>query len=145
MFEWTMADKFPCRSHCPINYALESFGDKWTLLIIRDLMFKAKQSYGDFLTSNEKISTNILADRLKRLEELGIVSKDVNEKNRSKVIYSLTQKGRDILPIMLEITEWSGKYDAKTNAPKPLLKRLETDKQRLLEEIRAGWENAGKK
>ena len=58
-----MADKFPCRSHCPINYALESFGDKWTLLIIRDLMFKAKQSYGDFLSSNEKISTNILADR----------------------------------------------------------------------------------
>lgn len=136
-----MPDKFPCRSHCPINYALESFGDKWTLLIIRDLMFKAKQSYGDFLSSNEKISTNILADRLKRLEALGIVAKGVNDTNRAKVIYSLTPKGMDLLPIMLEITRWSGKYDAQTNAPKPFLNRLETDKQRLIEEIRAAWDS----
>lgn len=141
MLKCAMPDKFPCRSHCPINYALESFGDKWTLLIIRDLMFKAKQSYGDFLSSNEKISTNILADRLKRLEALGIVAKGVNDTNRAKVIYSLTPKGMDLLPIMLEITRWSGKYDAQTNAPKPFLNRLETDKQRLIEEIRAAWDS----
>ncbi|PKM31087.1 MAG: transcriptional regulator [Gammaproteobacteria bacterium HGW-Gammaproteobacteria-11] len=139
-----MPDKFPCRSHCPINYALESFGDKWTLLIIRDLMFKAKQSYGDFLSSDEKISTNILADRLKRLEALEIVAKGVNDTNRAKVIYSLTPKGRDLLPIMLEITQWSGKYYAQNNAPKPFLNRLENDKQRLIEEIRTFWDSKAK-
>ncbi|MEX0738964.1 MAG: helix-turn-helix domain-containing protein [Pseudohongiella sp.] len=135
-----MTDTFPSRSNCPINYAVESFGDKWTLLIIRDLMFKAKQSYGDFLTSSEKISTNILADRLKRLEELGIVMKEVNESNRSRVIYSLTQKGLDLLPIMLELTEWSGKYDAQTSASQAFLERIAKDKQRLIREIRATWE-----
>lgn len=135
-----MTDEFPCRSHCPINYALESFGDKWTLLIIRDLMFKSKQSFGEFLTSNEKISTNILGDRLKRLEQLGIVSREVSEENKSKWIYSLTPKGQDLLPIMLEITQWSGKYDSKTNAPNALLKRLKNDKQGLIEDIKAGWE-----
>jgi len=102
-------------------------------------MFKAKQSYGDFLSSQEKISTNILADRLKRLEELGVVMKDVNETNRAKVIYSLTDKGRDLLPIMLEITRWSGKYDAETNAPKPFLKRLDKDTEGLTADIKKGW------
>lgn len=104
-------------------------------------MFKAKQSYGDFLSSDEGISTNILADRLKRLEQQGIVEKDPNPANRSKLIYSLTAKGRDLLPLMLEITRWSGKYDNKTNAPKPLLKKLENDTEALTAEIRAGWES----
>lgn len=134
-----MADKFPLRSHCPINYALESFGDKWTLLIIRDLMFNAKESYSDFLTSGEKISTNILADRLKRLEEMGIVNKGVKESSQSKVVYSLTRKGRDLLPIMLEITRWSGKYDADTHASKAFLTHIEQDRDKLIAAIRAGW------
>lgn len=140
MFEYVMTEKMPSRSHCPINYALESFGDKWTLLIIRDLMFNGKQSYGELLTSDEKISTNILADRLKRLEDLDIVAKGADASNRTKVIYSLTPKGRDLLPIMLELTEWSGKYDAQTEAPKSFLKHLENDKQRLIEIIRSGWD-----
>ncbi|SDS35665.1 DNA-binding transcriptional regulator, HxlR family [Halopseudomonas sabulinigri] len=135
-----MPEEFPCRTHCPINFALESFGDKWTLLIIRDLMFKAKQSFGDFLSSDEKISTNILADRLRRLEQLGIVSKATSEKNRSKSIYSLTQKGRDLLPIMLEITRWSGKHDPQTHAPDALLQRLEADTPSVITQITAGWD-----
>ncbi|HDY98671.1 MAG TPA: transcriptional regulator [Pseudomonas sabulinigri] len=136
-----MSEDFPSRSHCPINYALESFGDKWTLLIIRDLMFKTKTSFNEFLSSNEKISTNILADRLRRLESLGIVSKEVSDENRSKLIYSLTRKGRDLLPIMMEITQWSGRYDPQTNAPEALLKRLEADKLGLIKDIEAGWEH----
>lgn len=134
-----MTDKFPQRSHCPINYALESFGDKWTLLIIRDLMFNDKESYGDFLTSGEKISTNILADRLKRLEEQGMVTKGVKESNRSQTVYSLTPKGRDLLPIMLEITRWSGKYDADTYASRSFLTRIAQDRDKLIAAIRAGW------
>ncbi|MEH6798471.1 MAG: helix-turn-helix domain-containing protein [Halopseudomonas sabulinigri] len=136
-----MSEDFPSRSPCPINYALESFGDKWTLLIIRDLMFKAKTSFNEFLSSNEKISTNILADRLRRLESLGIVSKEVSDENRSKLIYSLTRKGRDLLPIMMEITQWSGRYDPQTNAPEALLKRLEADKLGLIKDIETGWEH----
>ncbi len=136
-----MSEDFPSRSHCPINYALESFGDKWTLLIIRDLMFKTKTSFNEFLSSNEKISTNILADRLRRLESLGIVSKEVSDENRSKLIYSLTRKGRDLLPIMMEITQWSGRYDPQTNAPEVLLKRLEADKLGLIKDIETGWEH----
>lgn len=116
------------RSHCPINFVLETFGDKWTLLIVRDLMFKGKRSYGEFLESDEKISTNILADRLLKLEGNGIVKKHVAPENRSKFIYKLTQKGKDMLPIMLEVTQWSVKYDALSNTPKPFAKALEQDK-----------------
>jgi DNA-binding HxlR family transcriptional regulator len=137
-----MPDKFPCRTHCPINYALESFGDKWTLLIIRDLLFKAKRSFGEFASSAEGISTNILADRLKRLESLGIISKEMSEQNRSKSVYSLTAKGRDLLPLMLEITRWSGKHDLESNAPKPFLEELNKDTAEVAERIRARWPDA---
>ncbi len=134
-------DLFPRRSDCPINYALETFGDKWTLLIIRDLMFKEKTYYGDFLSSNEKMSTNILADRLKRLEERDLVTKTVDENNRAKSIYALTEKGKDLLPMLMEITLWSGKYYKKTNTPKQFLKQLENDKQGVIEGIRTNWES----
>lgn len=134
-------DPFPCRSNCPINYALETFGDKWTLLIIRDLMFKAKTTYGDFLSSNEKMSTNILADRLKRLEKMGLVTKTIDATNRAKSIYALTDKGKDLLPLMMEITQWSGKYFKDVNTSKEFLKRLEKDKQGVIDGIRSGWEN----
>lgn len=137
-----MTDQFPCRTHCPINFALESFGDKWTLLIIRDLMFKSKQSFGEFASSAEKISSNILADRLKRLESLGIVSKQINAANRSKWVYSLTEKGKDLLPIMLEITRWSGKHDSQSNAPRPFLDALEQDTPAVAERVRDGWKDS---
>jgi len=116
------------RSNCPINFVLETFGDKWTLLIVRDLMFKSKQSYGEFLHSNEKISTNILADRLQKLEFAGVVIKEVDKKNKSKLLYFLTEKGKDLLPIMLEITAWSSKYDNKSNTPNRFIQALEEDK-----------------
>ena len=135
-----MTDQYPCRSNCPINYALESFGDKWTLLIIRDLMFKSKQSFGEFLTSNEKISTNILSDRLKRLEAIGIISREIHCENRSKCVYSLTEKGRDLLPLMLEITQWSGRYYDEVNTSKEFLKKLDEDKAGVIRQIKSGWE-----
>lgn len=139
-----MTDQFPCRSNCPINYALESFGDKWTLLIIRDLMFKSKQSFGEFLTSNEKISTNILTDRLKHLEAIGIITREVSGENRSKGVYLLTQKGKDLLPIMLEITQWSGRYYEEVNTSKEFLKKLDDDKAAVILQIKTRWEDAKK-
>ncbi|SFD60286.1 winged helix-turn-helix transcriptional regulator [Pseudoalteromonas denitrificans] len=120
------------RSNCPINFVLETFGDKWTLLIVRDLMFKSKQYYGEFLKSNEKISTNILADRLQKLESSGVIKKAMDTQNKSKVLYSLTDKGKDLLPIMLEITSWSHKYDDKTNVPENFIKALSTNRASVI-------------
>ena len=124
-----------CRSNCPINFVLETFGDKWTLLVIRDLMFKGKRYYGEFLDSNEKISTNILADRLQRLESKGVIEKQIDPENRSKLIYRLTAKGKDLLPVMLEITAWSSKHDSQTNTPAPFVAALEQDKVALSRKI----------
>lgn len=104
------------KSDCPIHFASEIFGDRWTLLIIRDLMFKGKKYYGEFLNSEEKIATNILADRLALLEQRGIVSKKQDENHKSKLVYSLTQKGLDLLPVLTEIILWSAKYDENTAA-----------------------------
>lgn len=120
------------RSNCPINFVLETFGDKWTLLIVRDLMFKGKSNFREFLKSDEKIATNILSDRLKRLEEHGIVEKSEDEANRSKLNYRLTAKGRDLMPIMLEITAWSAKHDKLTNTPKAFRKTLAEDRAGMI-------------
>lgn len=95
------------RSGCPINLGLEVFGDKWTLLIIRDLMFAGKRRYREFLASDEAISSNILADRLARLVEMGILTRTDDPNHRLKAIYSLTEKGIDLLPILAQISRWS--------------------------------------
>lgn len=98
------------RSDCPLNYAIEIFGDKWTLLIIRDLIFFDKRYYHEFLSSQEKISTNILADRLAALEKNGFVRREKDEHHKQKIIYRLTEKGIDLLPLIMEIGLWSDKY-----------------------------------
>ena len=119
------------RSNCPINFGLETFGDKWTLLVIRDLMFNGKQHYGEILNSDEKISTNILADRIKRLETSGVIEKEIDRNNRRKLIYRLTDKGKDLLPVMLEIIDWSSKHDSFSNAPDQFMQVLKEDKAEL--------------
>ena len=108
--------KITRKSDCPIHFGLEIFGDRWTLLILRDLLFKGKKYYGDFLASEEKIATNILADRLSSLERNGIVTRQPDENHKSKLIYRLTPKGLDLLPMMTEIILWSAKYDEHTAA-----------------------------
>lgn len=98
------------RSTCPVNFALETFGDMWSLLIIRDIIRFKKRTYGEFLNSDEKISTNILADRLSRLVQVGILKKMPDENDKRKDIYKLTQKGIDLYPMMLEMIVWGVKY-----------------------------------
>lgn len=98
------------RSGCPINLGLEIFGDKWTLLIIRDMMFAGKRHYREFLASDEGISSNILADRLAMLVAAGIISKAGDPSHRLKAIYSLTEKGIELLPVIAQISRWSRKY-----------------------------------
>jgi len=128
------------RSHCPINFAQETFGDKWSLLIIRDLMFKGKKYYGEFLNSDEKISTNILADRLEKLEADGLITKAIDKENNSKYLYALTEKGVDLMPMLLEMIAWSAKYDNKTGTPAEFIKKLKKDKGSLIHELLASLE-----
>ncbi len=103
-----MSDKI--RSGCPVSLGLDIFGDRWTLLIIRDLMFSGKRHYREMLGSEERISTNILADRLKMLLDEGVVTKTEDSSHKQKAIYSLTEKGVDLLPILMQISRWSYKY-----------------------------------
>ena len=98
------------RSGCPINLGLEIFGDKWSLLIVRDMMFAGKRHYREFLASDEGISSNILADRLAMLVAAGIISKAGDPSHRLKAIYSLTEKGIELLPVIAQISRWSRKY-----------------------------------
>lgn len=124
------------RSNCPVSFALDIFGDKWSLLIIRDLIFRGKRRYGEFLRSDEGISTNILADRLERLETEGILAKIPDPDRRSKHRYRLTAKGMDLLPVLLEIVAWSTRYHESTGVPRDFLERLQHDKEALAREIR---------
>jgi DNA-binding HxlR family transcriptional regulator len=98
------------RSGCPINLALEVFGDRWTLLVIRDLMFAGKRSFREFLDSEEGIASNVLSDRLKRLVEHGLVSAHDDPEHRQKTIYRLTEKGIALLPILMQMGIWSLDY-----------------------------------
>ncbi|KFC68544.1 Transcriptional regulator, HxlR family [Devosia sp. LC5] len=98
------------RSGCPINLGLEMFGDKWTLLIIRDMMFAGKRHFREFLASDEAISSNILSDRLAMLVGAGIVTRAGDPSHKLKAIYSLTEKGIDLLPIIAQISRWSRSY-----------------------------------
>jgi DNA-binding HxlR family transcriptional regulator len=96
------------RSNCPVNFGLEMFGDKWSLLIIRDMIFWGKRTYGEFLRSDEGIATNILASRLLQLEENGILQKTPHSSDKRTDVYSLTEKGMALIPLMVEIVAWSG-------------------------------------
>ncbi len=107
-----MKNKIKNRSTCPISTALDIFGDKWSLLIIRDLMFKGKNTYGQFLDGEEKIATNILADRLITLDCAGIISKHGHPESKVKHLYKLTEKGINLLPTLVEIVLWSARYEA---------------------------------
>jgi len=121
------------RSDCPIGCSLDVFGDKWSLLIIRDIMLRGKSSYSEFLESEEKIATNILVNRLNLLEAEKILTKQVSPKNKSKFIYSLTKKGIDLLPILIEIMDWGAKYNE--NCPRRTLgKQIQKDKSLVISE-----------
>ena len=98
------------RSYCPINLGLEVFGDTWTLLVLRDLMFGGKRHFRELLQSDEGISSNILADRLKRLIDRGILTKRDDPTHKQKAIYSLTEKGIELLPVLAQMAAWGHKH-----------------------------------
>ena len=116
------------RSECPISNSLDIFGDRWSLLILRDMMFYGKSTYGEFLKSDEKIATNILAARLLSLEENKIIEKLEHPDSKAKVLYKLTEKGIDLLPVIVEIQLWAEKYFTIPESIKAVLEEGKKDK-----------------
>ena len=106
------------KSHCPVNFGLEAIGDQWSLLIVRDIVFWGKRTYGEFLSSEEGIATNMLARRLKELCQKDIIQRQTDNEDKRKEVYSLTEKGLALIPILLEISGWSAHHDPQTIAPK---------------------------
>ena len=105
------------RSGCPISYSLDVFGDRWTLLILRDLILFGKQRFREFLAAEEGIASNILSDRLKRLEVGGIVVRDADPDDGRQRIYRTTEKGKRLTPVLLELAAWGATHDEKSSAP----------------------------
>jgi DNA-binding HxlR family transcriptional regulator len=125
------------QSGCPIAFGLDTFGDRWSLLVIREIMVKGKKTYGEFLEADEGISTNILADRLKHLETEGIIKKARDPENRRSFTYSLTDKGRDLAPIIIEIIKWSGAHDYRPFAMRGPLEKIEKGRDDFEAALRA--------
>jgi len=123
------------RSYCPINLSLEIFGDAWTLLVLRDMMFAGKRHFRELLQSDEHISSNILADRLSRLVEQGLLTKRDDPSHKQKAIYSLTEKAIALLPIIVQIGAWGSRWV-------PDAKKLEAPARRALREIQEGGPRA---
>ena len=116
------------RSDCPVSCSLDIWGDKWSLLIIRDLLDAKECTYGDFLKAPEKIATNILAARLQNLEENKLIEKLEHPDSKAKVLYKLTRKGIDLVPVMIEISLWAEKYFSIPDDRKAMLKEVKKDK-----------------
>ena len=119
------------RSYCPINLSLEIFGDTWTLLVLRDMMFAGKRHFRELLQSDEHIASNILADRLARLVEHGLLTKAANPTHKQKAVYSLTEKSIALLPIVVQIGAWGSRWV-------PDAKKLDAIQRRWLRELQEG-------
>jgi DNA-binding HxlR family transcriptional regulator len=135
-----MPKKLPAasrRSGCPLNASVEILGDRWSLLIIRDMMLRGFRSYKEFLGSYERIATNILADRLRRLEEHGIISSQSDPSDGRKLIYMLTKKGIELAPVLTEMVLWSASHEEVGN--QALVQLMRKDKHKFEEEVRKRW------
>ena len=107
----------PGRSTCPIANTLDLIGDKWTLLVVRDLLFLGKRLYGELMQAPEGIPSNILADRLKRLEDAGLLEKSPYQQNPVRHEYRLAPRGADMFPILKEMIRWGNKHVQGTTVP----------------------------
>lgn len=125
------------RSGCPINFALEIFGDRWSLLILRDLLLMNRRRYRELLAAEEGIATNILADRLRRLEQQDIITRARDPEDGRQFIYRATEKGIALIPVLLELSVWGANFDAGTAAPADFTERFAADRDGMIERIAA--------
>lgn len=130
-----MDDKKKARSSCAVSLSLDIFGDKWTLLIIRDLVYFGKETYGDLLKMDEGIATNVLADRLVVLEKEGLITKEIFVGSKSKFKYKLTQKGIDLYPMIAEILVWGSKYCEVKSEQKAFASMTKQKKEAFVKDV----------
>lgn len=131
----TKLSKQARRSGCPISIALELLGDAWSLLIVRDLMFKGRRTFNEFLAGGEGIATNILTDRLRRLACAGIVTTRPDPDDRRRVLYTLTPKGLDLAPVLVELVLWSAAHE-QTDAPASVVRQMRKDRAAFIANVR---------
>lgn len=129
------SSKAPRRSGCPISIALELLGDAWSLLIVRDLMFKGRRTFKEFLAGGEGIATNILTERLRRLEGAGIIQRRPDPDDGRRALFALTPKGLDLAPVLVELVLWSATYE-QTDAPPEVVRRMRKDRAGFVAEVR---------
>jgi len=121
-----------------VSIALEVFGDRWSLLIIRDLMVRGFRTFKEFEQSDERIATNILADRLRKLQTAGIISAEAEGADGRRINYRLTEKGIDLAPVLMDVLIWSARHE-KTAAPRALIAEMEKNREAFLAEARERW------
>lgn len=126
------------RSGCPISISLETFGDRWSLLIIRDLMVRGYRTFKEFQDSGEGVASNILADRLRKLQDAGIIETEAEETDARRVNYRLTEKGIDLAPVLFELLIWGARYE-KSSAPCALMDHMANHREEVLAEVRRRW------
>ncbi len=125
------------RSGCPLNASVEILGDRWSLLIVRDMMLRGFRTYKEFLESYEGIATNILAIRLQKLIAHGIITTEQDPSDGRKLVYSLTAKGIDLAPVLTEMVLWAAAHEETDN--RPLVLQMQKDKEQFLASIRQRW------
>jgi len=124
------------RSDCPIANALDLIGDRWSLLIARDLVFRGFREFGQFLEGGERISTNILSERLERLQCAGLLVRSDHPETGKKYVYRLTEKGIDLIPVLIELVLWGAKYTPNHAAPAEVLRQMRNDPDRMIAGLR---------
>lgn len=127
------------RSGCPVSISLERFGDRWSLLIVRDLMVRGYRTFKEFLQSGEGIATNVLTDRLRSLEAAGIITAEPEASDARRIIYRLTEKGIDLAPVLLELLIWAARHE-KTGAPCSVIATMAENREAVLAEVRRRWQ-----
>ena len=125
------------RSECPLNASVEMLGDRWSLLIIRDMMLRGFRTYKEFMECYEGIATNILADRLRKLIANGIITAEADPSDGRKLIYLLTEKGIDLAPVLTEMVLWAARHENTGN--QPLVQQMRKDKERVIAGVRERW------
>jgi DNA-binding HxlR family transcriptional regulator len=128
------------RSGCPLNASVEMLGDRWSLLIVRDMMLQGARTYKTFLECYEGIATNILADRLRKLQAYGIITPEPDPSDRRKVVYLLTRKGIDLAPVLTEMVLWAAAHEETDN--QALVRQMRADKEKFLTGVRRRWADA---
>ena len=126
------------RSGCPVSVCLEVFGDRWSLLIVRDMMVRSHRTFKEFLASGEGIATNILANRLHKLEASGIIARELDQTDARKINYRLTEKGIDLAPVLLELLLWGARHE-ETGAPCAVMVQMAQNREAVLAETRRRW------